>query len=463
MVYFLHMKIHLSPGLSQKTVLAPSMRHSIEILQLPVAELDAAIENELQENPLLEIDEETTASRNQEVLDYITQRLKYSAQETPFRQTAFENNFDDDPPEERPITRQAPLEELLLRQLRLEINDPVKIRIGEMIIGNLDEDGYFRGNTEDIARDLGLPNAADVEEILFIIQNFEPAGIAARDLKECLLAQVNHRLNGSGALAAKIISRHLEDLGLKKFQDIAKQLGISADDVKSVAQRIALLEPKPARSHRPARENVYVTPDITITRNNPDELTVIVHKERTPQLRVNLVYQKMLNDPNRTPEEKDFITQKIKNALTFMKSVEQRHSTLRQIADHIAANQREFLLYGTEYLKPMILKDVAEALERNESTISRAISQKFIDTPQGFFPVKYFFSQAIADRTRGTVSSRSVKEEIKNFIEEENPSRPLSDQYVYHHLAERGMSVSRRTIAKYRQNMKILPSYLRKV
>jgi RNA polymerase sigma-54 factor len=439
------------------------MRHSIEILQLPLTELDAAIENELQENPLLEIDEEYGASRDREVLDYINQRLSCSTPETTFGQTSFENNFDDELPEERPITRPAPLEELLLRQLRLEINDPVKIRIGEMIIGNLDEDGYFRGDTEEIARDLGLPDAADAEEVLFIIQNFEPAGIAARDLKECLLAQVYHRLNGSGALAARIINGHLEDLGRKKFQDIARQLNVPVDEVKSAARRIALLEPKPARNHRPARESVYVTPDITITKSDAGELTVIVHKERVPQLRVNLVYQRMLSDPDRTPEEKDFIAQKIKNALEFMKSIEQRHSTLRQIADYIVANQREFFFHGSKYLKPMILKDVAEALERNESTISRAISHKFIDTPQGFFSIKYFFSPAIADRTRGTVSSRSVKDEIKNFIKEENPSRPLSDQDVYNYLAERGMSVSRRTIAKYRQNMKILPSYLRKV
>ncbi len=449
---------------TQKTILAPSMQQSIEMLILPIAELNTAIDQELQENPLLEIDEALTAQQNKHVDDIIQYSIKNYG-DRHYSPAGQQSNPDDEIVEDRPIACSISLDEFLLNQLHLEITDTEELKIGELIIGNLDENGYLKISVEEIARWLDLEDTYPVEMILTIIQSFEPLGIASRNLQECLLTQIKQNFNGHCELAQKIVRHHLDELGRKKYQDIARKLKVGLDEVRAIARAIATLEPKPSRKYlKNDEQNIYVKPDITIIKDENDQLKVSINNENIPCLRVSQTYQKILKQPNRSKEETEFIREKIKNALLFMKSIEQRKQTLKNIAEYLIQHQRDFLETGNHStLKPMILKDVAQVVDRNESTVCRAISNKFIETPVGFFPIKYFFSQAVNDNADGeSVTSRSVKEDLKALIEDEDKAHPLSDSEIEAYFKEKGMKIARRTISKYRKQLNILPSHLRK-
>lgn len=462
MVYFLRMALKTTQIQTQKQILAPTMQQSIEVLLLPITELNTAIEQELQENPLLEIDEERMAREKKQIDDIIFYSLKRHS-ERNYQTTQEAVNADEDTDEEKPIVRPERLEDYLIQQLRLEISDPVLLQIGELIIGNLDEDGYLKASCEEIAQWLSLDNIEQVKKVLTTIQNFDPLGIASRNLQECLLAQVNYQFNGKSDLAKKIITEHLDELSRRKYIDIARKLKISLEDVKEIAKSIAHLEPKPARKYQPYNSNIYIKPDITILQDENGIFHIHVNNENIPFLRISSTYQKILKQPNRPKEETEFIREKIKNALMFLKSIEQRQQTLRNIAEFILNHQIEFFKDGQSALRPLILKDVAAAVERNESTICRAISNKYMETPHGLFPMKYFFSQAVNDSQNGeSVASRSVKEELKSIVDDEDKTCPLSDNELQLYFERKGMKIARRTISKYRQQMNILPSHLRK-
>lgn len=450
----------------QKTVLSPLMQQSIKVLLLPITDLSLAIDQELQENPLLEIDEKKTAQQR-ELEEFITKSLKHLSE--PRYHQSFDPENDESRPEGRPITKSISLEEHLLKQLSLETSDPLQLKIGELIIGNLDEDGYLKTSCEEIAKSLSVEDVGEIEDIRKMIQKFEPLGIASVDLKDCLLIQIANQPTKNTATLTKVIQEHLDDIGRKKYQYIARKLKVSPDHIKCIAQTISSLEPKPARKYRPSQLNIYIKPDMAISESEGDEdddqkhYQVYINNEGIPQLRINKFYHDMLKQPNRTKEELDFIREKIKNALFFMKSIQQRHSTLRGIAEYICAHQKDFFEHGHMSLKPMTLKNIAEAISRNESTISRAINRKYIDTPQGLYPMKFFFSQGLSDTGGGVVSNRSIKEEIRSMVGEENKSKPLSDQDIENKFKERGLSVARRTVNKYRKTLNILPSNLRKL
>ena len=448
---------------TQKQVLAPSMQQSIEVLLLPITELNAAIDQELQENPLLEIDEALTAQQNKQVDDIIRYSLKNYGDR--HYSPGGSGNSDDEQIEDRPIACSMSLDESLLRQLHLEITDEAELQIGELIIGNLDHNGYLKISCEEIAHWFKLEDTYPVEMILRIVQSFEPIGIASRNLKECLLIQIRLNLNGTGGLATKIVRDYLDELGRKRYIDIARKMKISVDEVRAAAKLISNLEPKPSRKYQQnSNTNIYIKPDITIVKDENDEYNVSISNENIPYLRISQTYQKILKQPNRPKEETEFIREKIKNALLFMKSIEQRQHTLKNIAEYILQYQKEFFDSGNHnVLKPLILKDVALVVDRNESTVCRAISNKYMDTPVGLFPIKFFFSQAVNENQKGeSVSSRSIKEELKCLIEHENKAKPLSDSEIERYFTNKGMKIARRTISKYRQKLNILPSHLRK-
>ncbi len=461
MVYFLRMKIKLTPQQIQKPILAPSMQQSIEVLMLPLAELSINIEKELQENPLLEIDEEKTAKEQQQIDQIVNFNLR-NAIENP-RGSTKDITEEDHELEERPITKATTLEEDLLRQLRIEITAPLTLKIGEFIVGNLDENGYLNLTCEEIAQILEVPDVTIVEEVLKTIQNFEPLGVASRNLQECLLTQVNYKFNGESQLIVQTIINHMEDLGHKRYHHIAKTLKTSIDRVKEIAKIIAALEPNPARNYRPIHANIYIKPDVTIFTDENGQYNIQINRDSVPHLRINSFYQQMLKQPNRTKEETDFIREKIKNALLFMRSIEQRHQTIKEIAKYIVNHQKDFFEQGPVALKPLILKDIAQVINRNESTVCRAINNKYMDTPQGLLPMKFFFSQSLPQEGSDAVSNRSIKEDLKTFIEEEDKNRPLSDQEIQQRFKNRGMTIARRTISKYRQTLHIQPSHLRKI
>ena len=454
------MKLRIAPIQEQKTILAPSMQKSIEVLLMPIVELNTAIEEELQNNPLLEIDEEKESIERNQLDQFIYRNLNRLLE--PLNSVSYDTYHEDDEPQEKPIANTVPLENYLLQQLHCETDDPLEIKIGEMIIGNLDEDGYLKTTCEEIAQLLILEEIEIVEKVLSMIQNFEPLGIASRHIQECLLIQARSQLIDNVDLVTKIIGDHFHDLGHKKFREIAKRLKIPSEKVKEIAQTISKLEPKPARKYRPIQSNIYIKPDITISKNE-EGFQIQINQDNIPPLRINRIYQNILKQPNRSEEEIDFIRANIKNALLFIRSIEQRHQTLKEITSYILNHQKDFFEKEDITIRPMVLKDVAKAIGRNESTVCRAINNKYMQTLQGLFPLKFFFSHVVSQETNGSLSCQTVKEELKVLIKEEDKTKPLSDQEIQFHFEQKGMYVARRTIAKYRQTLRILPSYLRKV
>ena len=462
-VYFLHMILRSSQIQVQKPILAPSMQQSIEVLLLPLTELSQQIEVELQENPMLEIEDQTGNNESNKIEQMLDQSIDYLRNHA-HKVSTYEPSMDDDTPEGKQISQVTCLEDYLLQQLHLELNNPADIRIGEFIIGNLNEDGYLKCSIEEIARLLGIKDFDHIEHILKTIQHFDPLGIASRDLKECLCVQVPFYFNGKSNFMTELIEGHLENLGKKKYQDIARAMKTPQDEIKSYAQMITRLEPKPARKYRNTEHNPFVKPDVTVTKNEDDTLSYVVNNERIPNLRISATYRNFLNKANLTQEESEYIREKIKGGLLFIKSIEQRQETIRGIAEFIVNHQKEFFFEGTSALKPMILKDVAQKIDRNESTVSRAINNKYVDTPQGLVPMKFFFSQGVSQASSETsISNRCIQEQLKNIVDAENKTKPYSDQDLVNMLKSRGVNVARRTITKYRKALKILPSNLRKI
>ena len=463
------MQVQVLPQQIQKTILAPVMQQSIEVLLLAVAELNLSIEQELQNNPLLEIDEEVSPAQEaglKEAALYGNDLLR--SLRAPLNG---QHSSDDEVLEEIPIKIEFSLEDSLLRQLHVESLNPLEMKIGEYFIGNLDEDGYLKITCDDAAVALGIEDRALIDRVLKVIQGFEPLGIASRSLEECLSIQVMAARPARQNTYLAIIANHLQDLGHKRFLQIARDTGISLSEVKEAANFIAGLEPKPARNFRPIRSSIYIQPDVFIRKDEENGYYVEVSREGIPSLRVNAYYRNMLGRPNLSEKDREFIQEKFRNATNFIKSIEQRGHTMRRIAEYILIKQMAFFDRGEE-LSPMVLKDVAQAISRNESTISRAISDKYIDTPRGLFPIKFFFSQGIhqiknlsaaPDDEQVSVASRSIKEEIQNIIVGEDKTAPLSDQDIQHYFKRRNMQIARRTISKYRQALRILPSNLRKV
>lgn len=448
----------------QKPILSPSMQQSIEVLLLPLAELQMAVEQELQTNPLLETAEENEpeTSQSTEIDNALQKQIERENDRTDF---SYASNFSDDEIlEDRILQNETTLEDDLLQQLHVEISDPLKIKIGEIIIGNIDEDGFLKITTEEIAKEVNISEAEIIEEVLATIRNFEPVGIASRDLKECLLTQAVTKYNGSHRLVTAVINSFLDDLGHKRYPEIARELSVSPDQIKEAAKLIATLEPRPARNHRHISPAIYIKPDLIVQKDLDGRYTVDTADTGLPSLRINPMYKNMLNQRTLSQEEKEFIREKLKTALQFIKSIEQRGQTIRSIGEYLLKYQKDFFEKGHGGLVPMTLKDVAAVLERNESTISRAISGKYIDTPQGVFPIKFFFSQGLHNHAPGNanVAARSVQEEIKELIEVESKSSPLSDQDIQGYFEKKGMTIARRTINKYRKTMHILPSHLRK-
>lgn len=476
MVYFLHMQIKLTQNQVQKQVFSHSMQQSIEILFLPITELSTTIEQELQNNPLLEINEDVVVDQdpalsfkeeenfNKLIRDVLDPINSYQGDET---------NFEISVPDERPIRKDETLEDHLLRQLHVDFRDTTDVAIGELIIGNLNEDGYLTMSLEEIARKLGLNDISQIERVLQKVQKYDPPGIAARDLKECLIVQLDRGDAPTHKFVRQIILQCLPELGQKKFAQIGRTLKIPLEDVRAAALDISRLEPRPARNYRPAHANIYIKPDVCVSMNEKGEYDVHLTVDGIPPLRVNSIYRRMLKQKEINKETKAFIREKLQNAVIFIRNIEQRGQTVKNIAQYIVEKQKDFFTQGHRALVPMNLKDIALALDRNESTISRAVSNKYMDTPQGTYPFKFFFSQPVkqgpdlanpvnnGDHDVG-ISNRRIKETIKDLITHENKLKPLSDSDIQKHFAGNGMKVARRTIAKYRQMERILPSHLRK-
>jgi RNA polymerase sigma-54 factor len=476
--------IRLTQRLSQQLVMTPQLRQAIKILQVSRAELETLIDQELVENPVLEetnVDREEAAAEpfdgegppaEEPVAAADDQGDAKDLQEIDWKdylesygndlQGSISGSARDEDDDRRstlenlPVKRQS-LTDHLLWQLRMSEQGAAEEYAGALLIGNLDADGYLRMSVEEVAF-LGNTDRDVVERVLAHIQHFDPSGVAARSLSECLLIQLKD-LGLEDSLAARIVRDHLGLLESRRLDRLAKELGVTPEEVADAARVISVLDPKPARDYGDG-EVRYVTPDVYVHKVGEDYV-VTLNEEGLPRLRVSSFYRRMLGSDG-SPEARGYIQEKMRAATWLIKSIHQRQRTLYMVTSSIVKFQREFLDRGVYALRPLVLKDVAQDIGMHESTVSRATAGKYVHTPQGTFELKYFFTSSLKSGYGEEVSAESVRERIKAIIEGEDAQKPLSDQHIAEMLCRENVDIARRTVAKYRELMGILPSSKRK-
>jgi RNA polymerase sigma-54 factor len=380
-----------------------------------------------------------------------------------------ENNFDYDnfvqEVDDREFYEKAPsngrsLYEYLTEQLVLLKLDENQRRIGEEIIGDINDDGYLTSSVSEIAFRLRMEEA-EVEHVLGLIQSLEPLGVGARDLRECLLIQLREK-DQEDSLVFKLVSEYFEQLSKRHWQEIAKATSLSLKEIQDAADEIAHLEPKPGRLYSSGKDDNYVVPDLIVEKVE-GEYMVYVNDSNLPRLRLSRAYKEIArNRKNFSGEAKDFIYNKLNSANWLIQAIEQRKQTMLKVMRYIVDKQREFFEHGISHLKPLTLREVSEAISMHESTISRVTNDKYCQTPRGVFQLKFFFSVGLASDTGEDVSARGIKDKIAKMIENEDSSKPLTDQEIVARLKEDGLQIARRTVAKYRDQMGILPARMRK-
>src|SRR5256886_4303754 len=476
------METRLSLRQSQRVVMTPLLQQAIQLLQLSTLELQEVVQKELLENPLLEELPETPEATDGQpaneatptpTTDPITPEVpprdsERGTDDLPFDLTAV--MFDDH--EERSLVAQEDRDELpfenmvrsvssltdyLDEQLRFAVEDPAVRRIGNEIIGNLDEDGYLRAEVSEIAARCQT-TVEDVEKVLALVQAFDPPGVAARSIQECLLIQLKSDPNPD-PVSVEIVEQYFDDLTKRRYPDIARALKLSLDRVMESVEEIMSLEPKPGRRFG-GSDSRYIVPDVVVHKMG-NEYVVVLNEDGIPRLRVNSLYRSLLR--NSGDEARAYVEQKLRSAVWLIKSVDQRQRTLRKVTQSIVKFQREFLDKGLPYLRPLSLRDVGEDIGMHESTISRVTTNKYVETPQGLFELKYFFHSGIASGDGEMVSSVSVKKMIQDLLANEDATKPLSDQEVAGILKGRSLTIARRTVAKYREELGILPSHQRRL
>jgi RNA polymerase sigma-54 factor len=456
-------------SLSQQQVLAPQLQQSLQILQVPMLELRNLIQQELQTNPTLEDESgeptiedkqrereefqeefDRLAKLDEEWRDYMAQSSGYSARsaEDEERRQFF---FDS-------LVKEETLQQHLVEQVHSSDLSPVDRKTAELIIGNIDDRGFMQSQSEEIAQNTGM-DLADIQRILEVVQTFHPVGVGSTDLRECLLIQLK-RLGKEGTLEYRIVDRFLEDLGKRRFPEIARRLGTTVEQVQRAANFISTLDPKPGQIFT-ADPNNYVLPDVTVEKIG-GEWQISLNGDQIPHLRISNTYKDLMAQDGNGADVKDYIRDKIRSGKFLIKSIHQRQQTISNIAHEIVARQREFLDAGPSALKPLTMVQIADAVGVHETTVSRAISGKYMSTPHGVFEMKYFFTPGYQIAGGEAMSNTSVKGAIAELVKGENAKNPLSDKEIVEILSKRGIPIARRTVAKYRNELNILPSNMRK-
>ena len=460
----MEMKIGLSMGMQQRLVMTPRLQQALKLLQMPTQELQQVLKQEILQNPLLEeIDDEV-----EENLEEESEEEEEDEDEIDWDEY-FENGFgisqgyaEEEEREEFlervPVAKQS-FSDYLLSQLRLITNDEKVLEVGEYIIGSLDDSGYLTCPLKEIAGTFGITEE-EAEKVLEIIQNFDPPGVGARDLKECLMIQLETK-DMTDSLAARIVKDHFEEFKQKKYLDISKKLKISLKEIQEQAKLIGTLNPKPGLDII-ADEPKYVIPDLIVERVG-EKYVVFLNDRNVPRLRISQSYRNELqHNPNITSETKDFIQGRLKNAKWLIQTIEQRRRTMIKVMECIVEEQRDFFDRGAAHLKPLTLQAVASRISMHESTVSRVTTNKYVQTPRGVYELKYFFSSSLGTQSGEEVSAKSAKIRIREIIEKEDSKKPLSDQKIADILKEDGLIIARRTVAKYREQLGILPARHRK-
>jgi RNA polymerase sigma-54 factor len=474
--------------MSQQLVMTPQLQQAIKLLQLSRLELVDLVRQELEENPILE-ETGDQALDEEEGLPESERSDDLAGEELPVPDTIPEvtgeseglgdidwqsylegyslggttaDNYEED--EDRPsyenlLTKGTSLAEHLLWQLGLSRIHPRDTLVATELIGNIDEDGYLKVPLEEIAEAVSS-NVKDVERILELVQRFDPSGVGARSLQECLLIQVR-QLDLQDSLIEIMLRDHIDSIEARRFNVIAKELEIALDEVHAAIRFISTLDPHPGRAY--GQEDVhYVLPDIFVQRIG-DEYVVTLNDEGLPNLRINSFYRSALSG-GKTVDAKtgEYIQEKMRGAVWLIKSIHQRQRTIYKVTKSIVKFQKDFFDRGIDYLMPLVLRDVAEDIEMHESTISRVTTNKYVQTPQGLYELKYFFNSSINTTGGDFIASESVKSRIKEIVAEENPKKPFSDQKIVELLEKKGISIARRTVTKYREMIGIRSSSERK-
>ena len=475
--------IHLSQQLKLQQKLTPQQVQYLKLLQLPVLALEQRLKNELETNPLLEEgmedDFEQTTTDETEPVETEPGQTDGSAEEDSFSLddyvneefwgTTYEPAAGDEEREEVPIPSSIPMHHRLLDQLQLLDLDDEELLLGQEIIGNIDEDGYLRRDLSLIVQDVNLTHKAALsqekaEQVLMRVHQLDPPGIGARTLQECLIAQLEvgsfePRIKD---LAINVLREYYDDFSLKHYEDLARNLGIPLNEVKRIFEIIQRLNPKPGEGEFSAQEN-YIVPDFNVHYDD-GEFIIQLNDRNIPPLRINKSYREIISRKKKdglSPDAKAFIRNKFDTAKWFITSLHQRRQTLLKVMHTIVDKQREFFETG-ENLKPMIYKDVANSIQMDISTISRVVNGKYLQMDFGVYELKHFFSDKIETVTGEEISNKEVKNKIREIIQEEDPRKPLSDDRIADILHQEGLNIARRTVAKYREHMKIPVARLRR-
>jgi RNA polymerase sigma-54 factor len=483
-------RIVLQQRLSQQLVMTPQLRQAIKILQVSRAELETLVDQELTENPVLEenVDEKAEGPAEVPTVDGQNGADEYQAEaekpevEAPSNvgeidwkeyaenysndihgSTGHSSGGDDEDRRaalENVLVKRTLLPDHLMWQLRLSDLSDAEKEVGAIIVGSLDKDGYLPIQPEEVAFLADTwPDVDIVRSVLRRIQEFDPPGVAARDLAECLLIQLRQLGLAEDSLPARIVRDHLPMLESRRFDRLAREFAVPIEQIAEATRVISVLEPKPGRDFGDS-DTRYVTPDVFVHKVG-EEYVVTLNEEGLPRLRVSSFYRRMLGQ-NGSPEARGYIQEKMRAAAWLIKSIHQRQRTLYMVTSSIVKFQTDFLERGVAFLRPLVLKDVANDIGMHESTVSRATAGKYVHTPQGTFELKYFFTSSLRGGQGAEVSAESVKEKIREIIQKEDARKPLSDQYIAELLGKEQIDIARRTVAKYRELMGILPSSKRK-
>lgn len=468
--------------LSQQLVMTPQLQQAIKLLQLSRMELMDVVRQELEENPVLEEGQETPEEKSE--VEKEVEAAEEAAAAEPGEvagdnegatdidwQTYLESyslggstadNYEAD--EEKPsyenlLTRTPSLQDHLRWQLNLSRLEEIDRHIASELIGNIDEDGYLKESLDELGEQLGI-EVERIEKVLAVVQDFDPVGVASRNLQECLLKQVE-QLGMADSLVAMILRDHLTDLENRRYPVIARVLHVAVDEVYEAAKLISHLDPRPGSQYS-QDETHYISADIFVHKVG-EEYIVVLNDEGLPNLRINSFYRNALSGTTKVDEKAgEYIQDKVRGALWLIKSIHQRQRTIYKVTKSIVKFQRDFFDQGAAFLKPLVLRDVAEDIGMHESTVSRVTTNKYVQTPQGLFELKFFFNSGISTTEGDSVASESVKIKIKEIIAGENERKPYSDQKIVDLLKTQGIDIARRTVTKYREMLNIGSSTQRK-
>ncbi len=454
--------------LTQQLIMTPQLQQAIKLLQLSRLELIHTIKQEMETNPVLEYEEpfyslttldEYENKAEEKKLEALAEFWEQYSEDSYLKEMGLHQREEkEELPWENIVSKSPSLYNHLMWQLNLSHFTEKEKKIGGYIIGNLDDDGYLKVSLKEIATHTNT-SIEEVKKVLKRIQEFDPVGVAARDLKECLLLQIEH-FKIDLPWVREIVQEYLSYLGKKDLKGLAKRLKAPLEEIKRAVEVILSLEPKPGRQYN-TEVPIYIVPDVYVYKVE-DDFVVVLNEDGLPKLHINDYYRRLMVNGNLSERVKNFLQSKFKSAVWLIKSIHQRQRTLYRVACSIFKFQREFLEKGIEYLRPLVLKDVADDIGLHESTVSRVTANKYVQTPYGIFELKFFFNTGINTNSGNLLSAESIKAKIREIIASEDPQKPYSDQKIAKILKEQGINIARRTVAKYRESLGILPSSQRK-